>query len=376
MCVAAPDECLFVKIKTGGLLLKSDIRMLFKKEFSSPCYLRGSCTPEQRGDAVQGARALRSGGREATPTGGHRGELRKTAALFTTSYFGRGRENKTKLQTEAEMRRAALGRSEGSVLGHEPLCLPQPCPALRRAGAVPGGDVPASGRSCGPARGEAAAVPIRVPSPPAGAPRSIAPSPRCPGPAAGAGRGGSPRPPPAGTLPPPPRPPSPPRPRAPPEPPGEAEEKERLPRAPRRAPVRRCRGRSGRRKRRRRKGGRWRSRGAAGAGPAAAPPGSAGTAGLPGPREGGSARCPPRPPPRGPAEQRGAARSGSPAAPVYGAALSGGAAGGRRGQHEVPALQPLPPAAALGAHRHHRAGHRQQPGAAARAVPPRRGRGR
>lgn len=60
MCVAAPDECLFLKIKTGGLLRNSDRRMLFKKELSSPCHLRGSCTPKQRGDAVQRARVRRA----------------------------------------------------------------------------------------------------------------------------------------------------------------------------------------------------------------------------------------------------------------------------------------------------------------------------
>lgn len=62
MCVAAPDECLFLKIKTGELLRNSDIHVLLKKELSSPCDLRGGCTAEQGGDAVQGARTMRGGG--------------------------------------------------------------------------------------------------------------------------------------------------------------------------------------------------------------------------------------------------------------------------------------------------------------------------
>lgn len=53
--VAAPDECLFLKIKTGGLLLNSDKRMLFKKGLSSHRDLRGNCTPEQRGRCGPGS---------------------------------------------------------------------------------------------------------------------------------------------------------------------------------------------------------------------------------------------------------------------------------------------------------------------------------
>lgn len=62
MCVAAPDECLFLKIKTGGLLRNSERRMLFKKDLSSPCDLRGGCAPEQGGIAVQGVRTIRGDG--------------------------------------------------------------------------------------------------------------------------------------------------------------------------------------------------------------------------------------------------------------------------------------------------------------------------
>lgn len=254
---------------------------------------------------------LRSGerGREATPTAGHRGELRQAAALFTTSYFGRRRK---KPQKPNRSRDEASGSPPLRGVSARARTRPPPCPALPGGRRWPGEGVPATGRSCRPPRREAAPR-----GPPSSRPRGrrarSSPSRRSL-PAAGSRSGAGREPPPAGTLPPslpPACPPSPPRPRAPAEPPGEAEEKERLPRAPRRAPVRRCRGRSGRRKKRRRKGGRW-NRGAAGAGPQLSRGAAAGTAGRHDPtrpaggprargregrREGGSACPPPRSPP-------------------------------------------------------------------------------
>lgn len=217
MCVAAPDECLFLKIKTGGLLRNSDIGMVFRKELSSPCDVpgRSPCTPDP------GEMRPREGGRPRVSCG----KPPPHSQLLTPDEAGKYPKPEQTQKWSGRLSAAPRVSTRAR---------PRPRPPLSRgrcAGRRPKLSPVAGSSSIHPVTPECPSPPAEPGSAPGPRARSSPPQ-RPRGRQPERGGAGAPPAPARGTLP-PASPPAPPRPRAPPEPPGEAAGKERLPRAPR-----------------------------------------------------------------------------------------------------------------------------------------------